>query len=114
MKIDTSGNWKIYWGEMPLPIGAKAIGTIQKKIGNAGALLLLPSGNYVQGNAGSISSLNQSLVKSGLGISSHGGFRPNAGRKKKLPEGARVRSITVTEDEFVKVKEYISQLRQND
>ena len=111
INIDTTGNWKLYWGAITLPVGAEAIGIIQRKPGDAGALLLLTSGNYVQGNAGSISNLDQSTVKKALGISTHGGYRQNSGRKKELPEGARVRSITVTDNEYIKVKEYIYQLR---
>jgi hypothetical protein len=42
----------------------------------------------------------------------HGGYRPNSGRKKQLPEGAKIKSITVTENEFVKLKEYLQQLRE--
>ena len=40
-----------------------------------------------------------------------GGKRTGSGRKKELSKDARVRSITVTDDEFGKVKEYIAQLR---
>ena len=40
-----------------------------------------------------------------------GGKRTGSGRKKELSADARTRSIIVTDEEFGKVKEYISQLR---
>jgi hypothetical protein len=42
----------------------------------------------------------------------HGGKRQNSGRKKTLPEGATTRSIKATEDEYIKLKEYLEQLRK--
>lgn len=41
----------------------------------------------------------------------HGGKRPGSGRKKTLPPDAKVRSITVTDEELIKIKEYIKKLR---
>lgn len=60
MKFSKNGNWKIYWGEMPLPKGAEALGTI-KRDGEltAGVLIRLATGVYVQGNAGVVRSLPQ-------------------------------------------------------
>ena len=57
-----------------------------------------------------ISLIKESNAK--MEAESHGGFRPNAGRKKELPEGARNRSITVTDEEYTKLKEYIAALRK--
>jgi len=51
-----------YWGAMPLPDGADMIGTIERD-GNAGALIRLRTGWYVQGNAGSMRSLDQRQVQ---------------------------------------------------
>ena len=56
--IKKSGNWKLYWGEMPLPIGAVALGVVTRENGY-GALIRLANGNYVQGNAGGIRNLPQ-------------------------------------------------------
>ena len=42
---------------------------------------------------------------------SHGGYRPGAGRKKELPEGAKTKSIIVTDEEFEQVKQFIRELR---
>ena len=63
MKFSKNGNWKIYWGEMPLPKGAETLGTI-KRDGEltAGALIRLATGIYVQGNAGAVRSLPQHEV----------------------------------------------------
>ena len=62
------GNWKIYWGVMPLPSGAQALGIIKRDTGT-GALIRLANGNYVQGNAGGIRNLPQSEVDEVLAIS---------------------------------------------
>ena len=43
---------------------------------------------------------------------SRGGYRPNSGRKKELPEGAKPYSFKLTKDEQVKVREFINQLRK--
>ena len=53
LTIKKSGNWKLYWGVMPLPAGAEAIGVVTDN--GTGALIRLANGNYVQGNAGGIS-----------------------------------------------------------
>jgi hypothetical protein len=67
MKIDMNGNWKLYWGNIPLPQEAEPIGVI-----DGGALILLRSGKYVRGNAGGISCLDQLEVKAELGLLTHG------------------------------------------
>ena len=41
----------------------------------------------------------------------HGGKRPNAGAKKTLPNNATPRSIRLTDDELIQVKELIQKLR---
>lgn len=41
----------------------------------------------------------------------YGGYRPNAGRKKELPEGAKPYSFKLTKDEQAQVREFIKQLR---
>ena len=40
-----------------------------------------------------------------------GGYRPNAGRKKELPEDAKPYSFKLTPDEQIQVREFIKQLR---
>lgn len=62
LKVTTSINWQIYWGYSPLPEGAEAIGIVQRDNRETGALIRLANGNYVQGNARSIRTLNQSEV----------------------------------------------------
>lgn len=59
--VKKSANWKLYWGTMPLPVGAEAIGTVTRDT-QTGALIRLANGNYVQGNAGGIRTLPQSDV----------------------------------------------------
>ena len=52
----------LYWGDGPVPTGAEIIGTIRRDAGDAGALIRLWNGNYVQGNAGIFRMLDQGLV----------------------------------------------------
>lgn len=40
-----------------------------------------------------------------------GGKRKGAGAKRTLPEGARPRSIKMTDEELIKVKKYLIELR---
>ena len=61
IRIKTGGNWRSWWGNMPLPKGAEAVGTVQTENGQ-GALIRLESGQYVQGNAGAISNLPQNEI----------------------------------------------------
>jgi len=62
LTIKKSLKWKMYWGAMPLPAGAEALGIVTRETGT-GALIRLASGVYVQGNAGSIRSLPQDDVE---------------------------------------------------
>ena len=56
MTIDVHGGWKCWWGAMPLPATAVALGTIERS--DCGALIYIgASGQLVQGNAGVIRSL---------------------------------------------------------
>ena len=41
-----------------------------------------------------------------------GGKRKGAGAKKTLPEGARTRSINMTDEECEKVKDFLKKLRE--
>lgn len=54
MKTDFSNSspWRLYWGTGPLPDGARVIGTVTRKPSDVGALLVMPTGALVQGNAG--------------------------------------------------------------
>lgn len=67
--VTKTGNWKLYWGVMPLPNGAEALGLVKRGIGDTGALIRLANGNYVQGNAGSIRTLPQTEVEQALQVS---------------------------------------------
>jgi hypothetical protein len=103
MNIDTNGHWKLYWGNMPLPQGTEAVGTI-----DGGALILLQSGVYVRGNAGAISNLDQTAVKKELGLPVHGGKRAGAGR----PETDRKqRNIQASDAEWELIKAYADKVR---
>jgi len=55
-------SWKLFWGNGPLPKGANALGVIRRGPWDKGALILMPTGIYVQGNAGSLRSLDQKKV----------------------------------------------------
>lgn len=66
LTVTKTGNWKLYWGVMPLPKGAEALGLIKRENLETGALIRLANGNYVQGNAGSIRTLDKSDVEEAL------------------------------------------------
>lgn len=68
LTVTKTGNWKLYWGVMPLPAGAEAFGLVKRDTGT-GALIRLASGNYVQGNAGGIRTLPQREVEKALSVS---------------------------------------------
>lgn len=55
--------WPLYWPGMPVPQGAAVVGTVRREHGDSGALFLLPTGVYCQGNAGCLRSLPQHEVK---------------------------------------------------
>ena len=58
--MKTTGDIKIgkmHWGALPLPLGAELIGTVTRETGETGALIKMPTGVMVQGNAGAIRSL---------------------------------------------------------
>lgn len=42
-----------------------------------------------------------------------GGRRKGSGAKRTLPEGARTRSINMTDEELLKVKKVLNELRRN-
>ena len=105
MIIDTDGKWKIYWGAMPLPQGAEPIGTI-----DGSALILLQTGIYVKGNAGSISNLDQTAVKKTLGLPIQGGYRPGSGRKP-LEEPRKQRKLQATDAEWELILAYADKVR---
>jgi hypothetical protein len=69
LTIKKNGNWKLYWGVMPLPEGAEALGLVKRENLETGALIHLANGNYVQGNAGGIRTLPQSEIEQALQIS---------------------------------------------
>ncbi len=65
-----NGKWKLYWGAMPLPAGGESLGTVTRDGYDTGALIRLASGQYVQGNAGSIRSLDSAAVDTAIAASS--------------------------------------------
>ena len=70
LTIKKSSLWKMYWGAMPLPEGAEAIGLVKRENLETGALIRLANGSYVQGNAGGIRTLPQIEVERALQVSS--------------------------------------------
>jgi len=60
--VDPAGNWRLYWGRSPLPTGAQAHGTVCRGI-EIGALIELPTGILVQGNAGALRTLPQDQTR---------------------------------------------------
>lgn len=69
LTVKKTSNWKLYWGAMPLPTGAEALGLVKRENLETGALIRLANGRYVQGNAGGIKSLPQSEVDDALAVS---------------------------------------------
>jgi len=108
MKIQIGGEWKVYWDNIPLPLGAEVIGTVSLTEGNNGVLLFLQSGIYVQGNDGSVTSLEQMEVKKELGLPTHGGNRAGAGRPKT---GRTQRKLQATNEEWELILEYADEVR---
>ena len=60
MQVNKFGSWQLFWGIGTLPAGAEPIGTIHRDGEIGGALLRMPSGLLVQGNAGVLRTLPQS------------------------------------------------------
>lgn len=77
--VDRAGNWMLYTNS--LPVGAEAIGTVTRDGYDTGALARLPTGSYVQVNAGAIRNLDGRAVAAALG---------NAGRPSEMDGGRRV------------------------
>jgi hypothetical protein len=69
MRFSKSANWQLYWGAMPLPTNAEALGVVTRTTGESGALIRLGTGVYVQGNAGAIRNLPQSETQSAVDAS---------------------------------------------
>ena len=70
ISIRTTAPWALYWGPGPLPAGATAHGTVTRGEADTGALIRMPNGIYVQGNAGAIRSLPQREVAVSLAAAS--------------------------------------------
>ncbi len=54
---DDKKKGKLYWGAMPLPKNAELVGTVTRDNSETGALIKMPTGKLVQGNAGVIRNL---------------------------------------------------------
>lgn len=87
LTIKKSGNWKLYWGVMPLPTGAEALGIISRETGT-GALIRLANGNYVQGNAGGIRGLPKQEVEQALQVSNAAAALGSIKSEKKAKSSA--------------------------
>jgi hypothetical protein len=70
--VSATGKWRLYWTS-PLPDGAEAIGTVTRDGYDTGALILMPTGVYVQGNAGALRSLPQREIRAALDLPARGG-----------------------------------------
>jgi len=60
------GQWRLWWGVMPLPVDATALGVVTRRDGSRGALIRLASGQLVQGNAGAMRTLPQAAAELAL------------------------------------------------
>jgi len=57
---------KMYWGAAPYPAGSTCIGVICRTEIDRGTLLLLASGEYIQGNGLSYRTLDQRQIEKAL------------------------------------------------
>lgn len=88
LTVTKADKWMLYWGSMPLPEGATALGVVNRAPGDTGALIRLASGVYVQGNAGGIRTLPQHETGDALAVSDaavalgrKGGSKTSAAKK---------------------------------
>ena len=91
LTITKSGNWKLYWGVMPLPQGAEALGLVKHDTGT-GALIRLANGKYVQGNAGGIRNLPQREVDEALAVSNAAAALGSLGGSRNTPAQNQARA----------------------
>lgn len=76
--VDPDGDWRLY---CPVPPrGYTMLGTVTRASGETGALAQTQVGVYVQITGGAVRTLDQRKVAVALGVSTHGGGRPGAGR----------------------------------
>lgn len=87
MKITKTEQWRAYWGAMPLPERAKALGIIERDAGDVGALIEMPTGLLVQGNAGCLRSLPQRDVHLHLAAVENGAAGGQASGESKRRGG---------------------------
>ena len=79
LTVNIDGNWRLYTNT--IPSDADALGTVTQVEGDAGALVKLPSGLYVQINAGTMRNLDGRKVAAALGT---------AGRPYEMSGGKKV------------------------
>lgn len=108
LKIDLSGNWRLYTNT--IPSGSRALGTITRDGFDTGALVLIDAtGLYVQVNAGAIRNTDQSKVAAALAEAraTHGG--PGRGQGLKAADGAtglKRTNITIDYDSKAILRSY--------
>ena len=89
IKVRTKASPHLYWGPGPLPAGADFCGTVTRDGYDTGALIRMPSGIYVQGNAGAIRNLPQNEVAASLAAASL------AARAGRMSTPARTRAARI-------------------
>lgn len=63
LTVDLCGPWRLYWNETaPMPWGSRICGTVDRGDGSVGVLFKMSTGTYMQGNAGCLRSLPQSMT----------------------------------------------------
>ena len=65
LTVNIDGKWRLYTNT--IPSDAEALGTVTQGEGDTGALVKLPSGLYVQINAGTMRNLDGRKVAAALG-----------------------------------------------
>jgi len=79
LAVNLDGKWRLYTNTIPRD--AEALGTVTQGEGYTGALVKLPSGLYVQINAGAMRNLEGRKVAAALGT---------AGRPSEMAGGKKV------------------------
>lgn len=79
LTVNIDGKWRLYTNT--IPSGAEPLGTVTQGEGDTGALVKLPSGLYVQVNAGTMRNLDGRKVAAALGT---------AGRPSEMSGGKKV------------------------
>lgn len=112
-------NIKMIWGVAPLPPNfIPVLVNIKISSRNYGLLMYNTKTKRWAVGAGNIMhniapSEAERLIGQVDTATEHGGKREGSGRKKQLPEGAKCRSILLTDEEYLAIKKIVNEMRNN-